>query len=427
MRKLGRCQVMHPDEDLSVYAVEVSSDGQFHEETVRSIWNECQYLTVNTRVHDLSRGEISPAYLAWYRKKNSARAEQEKPAKKPYIQELVEASQEQWAWLAKENEYRATIRKLEKQVKDLQFENGLQATVDEGEKKKLAKENEALRAQIRETKTTAENPDEKLINNLRQKVDEYGFYLNKAEGELARARTKLAKNAEERARLVKQLKEKYDNEVAGLKKRVITVENKMIKQANKMVLSIFIEIRHPHGEHGNTIQVRQSEKLVVEIKRKKKREWGAQGDVRGKGKEEISKSSPTHAELTEETGAMVLWSANATEEKESWREEGVVGLQMQVKLRAGLAKSKRKDVAKEKKKASERVESIEIEEMDLVLHDEDKAEEVEVVTSKAKKRKTSNKKSPSNIVDAEPSTLATRTRFARKSRNVQVVEEEKIE
>ncbi|XP_075106599.1 uncharacterized protein LOC142179593 [Nicotiana tabacum] len=85
-------------------------------------------------------------------------------------------------------------------------------------------------------KTAAENPvksakDEKLIKNPRQKVDEYGFDLNKAEGELARARTKLAKNAEKRARLVKQSKEKYDNEVAGLKKRVITVENKMIKQA----------------------------------------------------------------------------------------------------------------------------------------------------------------------------------------------------
>ncbi|XP_070002061.1 uncharacterized protein [Nicotiana sylvestris] len=85
-------------------------------------------------------------------------------------------------------------------------------------------------------KTATENParsakDEKLIKNLRQKVDEYGFDLNKAEGELAKARTKLAKNTEERARLVKQLKEKYDNEVAGLKKRVIAVENKMIKQA----------------------------------------------------------------------------------------------------------------------------------------------------------------------------------------------------
>ncbi|XP_070010768.1 uncharacterized protein [Nicotiana sylvestris] len=177
MRQLGRCQVMHPDEDLSVYATEVSSDGQFHEET-----------------------------------------------------EFVEASQEQWAWLAKENEYRAIIGKLEKQVRDLQFENGLQATADKGEKKRLAKENEVFRAQIREMKIAAENPT-RSIKNLRQKVDEYGFDLNKAEGELARAQTKLAKNAEERALLVKQLKEKYDNEIMGLKKRVTTFDNKMIKQA----------------------------------------------------------------------------------------------------------------------------------------------------------------------------------------------------
>ncbi|XP_070010967.1 uncharacterized protein [Nicotiana sylvestris] len=170
------------------------------------------------------------------RKKNTTRAEPERPVKKPHIQEFVEGSQEQWAWLAKENEYRATIGKLEKKVRDLQFENGLQAATDEGEKKKLAKENEALQAQIREMKTAAENParsakDEKLIKNLRQKVDEYGFDLNKAEGELARARTKLSKNVKERAHLVKQLKEKYNNEVVGLHKRVITVENKMIKQA----------------------------------------------------------------------------------------------------------------------------------------------------------------------------------------------------
>jgi len=74
--------------------------------------------------------------------------------------------------LAKENEYRDTISKLEKQVKDLQFENGLQAATDEGEKKKLAKEHEALQAQIREMKIATGNParsakDEKLINNLR--------------------------------------------------------------------------------------------------------------------------------------------------------------------------------------------------------------------------------------------------------------------
>ncbi|XP_070023404.1 uncharacterized protein [Nicotiana sylvestris] len=142
----------------------------------------------------------------------------------------------QWDWLTKENEYRATISKLEKQVRELQFENSLQVAAYEGEKKKLAKENEALRAQIQKMKTAVENPtrsdiDEKLIANLRHKVNDYSFDLNKVESEIAKARKQLANNANERARLVKQLKEKYDDEVAGLKKRVIATENKMIKQA----------------------------------------------------------------------------------------------------------------------------------------------------------------------------------------------------
>ncbi|XP_070002366.1 uncharacterized protein [Nicotiana sylvestris] len=147
-----------------------------------------------------------------------------------------EGDDRSWAWLAKENEYRASIGNLENQVRELQFESGLQVAADEGEKKRLAKENEALRAQIQKMKIAAENPArsakyEKLINNLRQKVNDYNFDLNKAESELAMARKQLAKNADERAHLVKQLKEKYDNEVAGLKKRVITTENKTMRQA----------------------------------------------------------------------------------------------------------------------------------------------------------------------------------------------------
>ncbi|XP_070002359.1 uncharacterized protein [Nicotiana sylvestris] len=229
---LGRCQIVPKDKDLSTQVVKIGSDGQFHEAAVHQIWSECQYLIANTQVHDLSKGEVSPGYLAWYKRS----VEFERPAKRPHLQEFVEASHEQWDWLAKENEYRATISKLEKQVRDLQFENSLQAATDKGEKKKLAQENDALRAQIQEMQIAAKNPvrsakDEILIGNLRQKVGEYGFDLNKAEGELARARTKLAKNAEERARLVKQLKGKYDNGVVGLNKKIIVLENEMTKQA----------------------------------------------------------------------------------------------------------------------------------------------------------------------------------------------------
>ncbi|XP_070005244.1 uncharacterized protein [Nicotiana sylvestris] len=115
-------------------------------------------------------------------------------------------------------------------------ELSLQVATDEGEKKKLAKENEALRAQFQKLKVAAENlvrsdRDEKLIANLRQKVNDYSFDLNKAESELAKAQKQLAKNSDERVRSVKQLRERYDDEVAGLKRRVIAAENKMIKQA----------------------------------------------------------------------------------------------------------------------------------------------------------------------------------------------------
>ncbi|XP_019228883.1 PREDICTED: tropomyosin alpha-1 chain-like [Nicotiana attenuata] len=104
--------------------------------------------------------------------------------------------------------------------------NGTDAA-DEGEKKKLARENEALRAQIQRMKIAAENQvrsraDEKLINGLKRKVYEYENDLEKSEGRLARARAKLAKNAEGRAGFVQQLKEKYDREVANLKKKLTT-------------------------------------------------------------------------------------------------------------------------------------------------------------------------------------------------------------
>ncbi|XP_070017383.1 uncharacterized protein [Nicotiana sylvestris] len=143
---------------------------------------------------------------------------EEWPAKRPHIQQFTDRAQVQWDWLTKENEYRATIRKLEKQVRELQFENSLQVAADKGEKKKLAKENEALRAQIQKLKVAVESPvrsdrDEKLIANLRQKVSDYSFDLNKAESELAKAQKQLAKNTDERVRLVKQLRERYDDEI----------------------------------------------------------------------------------------------------------------------------------------------------------------------------------------------------------------------
>ncbi|XP_070017463.1 uncharacterized protein [Nicotiana sylvestris] len=190
----------------------------------------------NTRVRDLSRAEVSFGYLDWYKKRVATSVEFERPAKRPHLQEFVEASQEKWAWLTKENEYRATISKLEGKIRDLKFDSGLQAAADEGEKKRLAQENEVLRARIQKIKIAAENPvrsgkDEKLIHSLRRKVCDYGADLEKTEGELAKAQAKLAKNVEEQASFVQQLKEKYDKGITGLKKKINTLESEMTKQA----------------------------------------------------------------------------------------------------------------------------------------------------------------------------------------------------
>ncbi|XP_019259543.1 PREDICTED: uncharacterized protein LOC109237668 isoform X2 [Nicotiana attenuata] len=72
--------------------------------------------------------------------------------------------------------------------------------------------------------------DERLINGLRRKISKYEDDLKKSEGSLARARAHLAKNVEGRAEFARQLKRKYDGEVANLKKNLTTLENEMAKQ-----------------------------------------------------------------------------------------------------------------------------------------------------------------------------------------------------
>ncbi|XP_070032445.1 uncharacterized protein [Nicotiana tomentosiformis] len=79
--------------------------------------------------------------------------------------------------------------------------------------------------------------------------------------------------------------------------------------------------------------------------------------------------------------------------------------QNEAELQKALEDSRRKAVAKGKKKMDEPIEAVDIDEMDLVLRDKDETEEVEVLTPKAKKAKTSTKKSVSESKSAEPSTL----------------------
>ncbi|XP_070025351.1 uncharacterized protein [Nicotiana sylvestris] len=118
----------------------------------------------------------------------------------------------------------------------LQFENGLQAAADEGEKKKLSQENEALKAKIRKMKIAARNPersraDERLISSLKKKALECQDDLEKSEASLAKARAQLVEKAKGRTQFVQQLKRKYEGTITSLRKKVTTLDNEAAKQA----------------------------------------------------------------------------------------------------------------------------------------------------------------------------------------------------
>ncbi|XP_070020637.1 protein pxr1-like [Nicotiana sylvestris] len=180
----------------------------------------------------------------------------------------------------------------------------------------------------------------------------------------------------------------------------------------------------------------------------------------GKG---VDESSPTLVGLTEETGAMVAWSEESAGEEESVREKGGSGSGEATEGLVRLGKNVQEHIPSEqepleellrkmsnsynpkkkkssevkipctywankkrkgKKKVVDPVEAGNIEDMNLVIRDKEEAEEVEVVTPKAKKIKTSKKKSPSKTKSAKHSTLEKRTRSALKSRKVEEKEEE---
>nr|XP_016461008.1 PREDICTED: uncharacterized protein LOC107784395 [Nicotiana tabacum] len=196
----------------------------FPEEKVRQIWHQYRFLEQQNQVRDLFTGEVESNYTAWYGKRVWVDQEPEQPAKRPHVQQFTNGARKQWVWLAKEKGYKTTISKLEDQIKKVKFDCSLQATEDKGENKRLARENEALRSQIQKMKIAVENParsekDEKRISNLRRKVNDYGFDMEKAKDELAKAWAKLAKNAEERTRFAQQLNQRYDERVTILRKK----------------------------------------------------------------------------------------------------------------------------------------------------------------------------------------------------------------
>ncbi|XP_070020469.1 uncharacterized protein [Nicotiana sylvestris] len=185
-------------------------------------------------------------------------------------------------------------------------------------------------------------------------------------------------------------------------------------------------------------------------KEKEKESEDARSAVRGKGKRVVD-SSPTPVSLTKETGTMVVW------EEESAGIEGSETLADLLKRviesynpkKKGSSKAKPlallgqirkgkdapsaiveippirgRDTRSQKKQNKAELEKA-LEEKRLIREIiRYEIEQVEVLTPKSKKAKTSSKKSVSKSKSTEPSTLAKRTRSTVKSRKVKIVEKE---
>ncbi|XP_070029747.1 uncharacterized protein [Nicotiana sylvestris] len=137
-------------------------------------------------------------------------------------------------------------------------------------------------------------------------------------------------------------------------------------------------------------------------KGKERESKGARSAMRGKGKEVVD-SLPTPMSLTKDTCAMrgsskvkTPGTARANNKRKAdpsitvetpltrVRATRSQKKQSDVELEKALEESRRKAVAKGKKKMSE---PVDVDEMDLVLRDKEETEEVEVLTPKPKKAK----------------------------------------
>ncbi|XP_070025243.1 uncharacterized protein [Nicotiana sylvestris] len=104
------------------------------------------------------------------------------------------------------------------------------------EKNRLAKENEALRAQIRQLKITIDKQprsrsDEQLVKRLESEVRERRDELGKSEKAMAELKAQWATRTEERRQYLNQLKRDHEKIVANLKRKVVALEGKAVRQA----------------------------------------------------------------------------------------------------------------------------------------------------------------------------------------------------
>lgn len=152
LRQLGRYQVIPEEADLSNQVIELHPKATIPEALVQRDWNCCRYLKSNTQVPDPAKGEVDPNYVAWFEKSFYVYNEQEpepehvRPAKRPHVQAFDDKIQERLAWEEREKEYQATIHDLREKLRNVTFNNDLQAQEAEGERRRLVRENEALRA-----------------------------------------------------------------------------------------------------------------------------------------------------------------------------------------------------------------------------------------------------------------------------------------
>ncbi|XP_070015742.1 uncharacterized protein [Nicotiana sylvestris] len=159
-----------------------------------------------------------------------------RPTKRYHLQEFAKSSQEHWDWLAKEREYLAEIGKLKQQIQDLKFESKVQVAANKGEKNRLAKESDILKAQIRKTKMDADNQlrsraDKRLIAGLRNQVAEGQKDLERSKASIARLRTRWEKVTAARRKHLWQVKRDYEMSVTTLREINSTLSDQVLKKA----------------------------------------------------------------------------------------------------------------------------------------------------------------------------------------------------
>ncbi|XP_075105161.1 uncharacterized protein LOC142179348 [Nicotiana tabacum] len=233
LRQLGRFQVILTDEDLSKHAIELSPGVVFPEGKIRKLWHECRFLEPKTMVRELTKGEVDPKYDVWFGKRFQIR---QRPAKRAHVQQFTDDSQEQWGWLVREEGYRVEIGKLKRQIERLMFENNVQVASEQGEKNKLAKENQALKARIRQVSKSDSDrqkrrSDERLIAELRNQVSQSREDLERSQACITRMRVRWATVTTSRREHLWQVKRDYEMSVATLREINSILNNRVLKQA----------------------------------------------------------------------------------------------------------------------------------------------------------------------------------------------------